>query len=111
MMTINNNQEKETTIIAEIVVAPHGVGTSLSKYVKEAVKIIDNYPGIRVIHHPMGTVIEAPDLDTILDVTKKAHMALINAGCKRVITTLKIDDRRDKPRRMEDKVKAITEPK
>jgi len=96
-------------VIAELVVAPHGVGTSLSKYVKEAVKIIDNYPGIRVWHHPMGTVIEADTIDIILDVTKKAHMALINAGCKRVITTLKIDDRRDKIRRMEDKVKAVTD--
>ena len=108
-MSSKKNQEKETTIIAEIVIAPHGVGTSLSKYVKEAVKIIDSYPGIRVLHHPMGTVIEAHDINAILDVTKKAHMALINAGCKRVITTLKIDDRRDKPRRMEDKVKAITD--
>ncbi len=97
------------TVIAELVVSPHGVGTSLSKYVKEAVKVIDNYPGIRVWHHPMGTVIEAKSLETILDVTKKAHLALIEYGCKRVVTTLKIDDRRDKPRKMEDKVEAVTE--
>ena len=101
--------ENDFAIIAELVVSPHGVGTSLSKYVKEAVKIIDSYPGIRVWHHPMGTVIEAKSLETILDVTKKAHEALFEHGCKRVVTTLKIDDRRDKPRKMEDKVKAVTE--
>ncbi len=100
--------DNDFAIIAELVVSPHGVGTSLSKYVKEAVKVIDNYPGIRVWHHPMGTVIEAKSLDTILDVTKKAHQALFKHGCKRVVTTLKIDDRRDKPRKMEDKVNAVT---
>ncbi len=102
-------KNEEYTIIAELVIAPHGVGTSLSKYVKEAVKVIDNYPGIRVLHHPMGTIIEAESLEVIFDVTKQAHEALIKQGIKRVITTLKIDDRRDKKRSMEDKVKAIKE--
>lgn len=99
---------KQHTIIAELVVSCLSVGTSLSKYVKEAVKAIEATEGIRVLHHPMGTVIEAHSLDKILEVTKKAHEALIKMGCQRVITTLKIDDRRDKPRKMEDKVKSIT---
>ncbi len=98
----------KTKVIAEISTYPVGEkGTSLSKFVKEAVKEIDKYPNIRVIHHPMGTVLEADSIDIILDVTKIAHEAIVNAGASRVITQLKIDDRRDKPRKMEDKLKAI----
>jgi uncharacterized protein (TIGR00106 family) len=98
----------KTKVIAEISTFPVGeTGTSLSKFVKEAVKEIDKYPNIRVIHHPMGTVLEADSIDIILDVTKVAHKAIINAGAFRVVTQLRIDDRRDKPRKMEDKLKAI----
>ena len=99
---------KTAKIIAEISTFPVGVGTSLSKYVKQAVKVIDNFSGIRVIHHPMGNVIEADDLDTILEVVKQAHSAIVNTGAKRILTQIRIDDRRDKPRKMEDKVKAIS---
>ncbi|MHA2246572.1 MAG: MTH1187 family thiamine-binding protein [Candidatus Hodarchaeales archaeon] len=98
-----------TKIIAEIVTFPVGEGTSLSKFVKEAAKEIDNFEGIRVIHHPMGTVIEAESLDQIFDVTKRAHEAILKTGASRVLTHLRIDDRKDKSRRMEDKVVAISD--
>ncbi len=94
-------------IIAEITTYPIGMGISLSSFVKKAVKQIDNFPDIRVHHHPMGTVIETSTLDQVLEVTKLAHEAILGTGAKRVITQLKIDDRRDKPRQMEDKVIAI----
>ncbi len=97
-------------VIAELVIAPFGVGTSLSKYVKESVKEIDNFPGIRVQHTPMCSIIEADTLDQILAVTKAAHERMFKAGAERVSTLLRIDDRRDQPRRMEDKTEAITEP-
>lgn len=97
-----------TKIIAELITYPVGEGTSLSKFVKHAAALIDKYPGIRVIHHPMGTVIEADDLDQVLDVTKLAHNEIFKAGAARVITQLRIDDRKDKPRKMEDKVAAIS---
>jgi len=95
-------------IIAEITTFPVGVGTSLSKFVKEAAKEIDNYKGIGVIHHPMGTVIEADSLEQIFDVTRLAHEAILKTGASRVLTQLRIDDRKDKPRKMEDKVAAIS---
>ncbi len=98
-----------TKIIAEITTFPVGEGTSLSKFVKEAAKEIDNFKGIRVTHHPMGTVIEAESLDQIFEVTKLAHEAILKTGALRVLTQLRIDDRKDKSRRMEDKVAAISE--
>ncbi len=95
-------------IIAELSTYPVGEGTSLSQFVKKAVNIIDEFPEIRVVHHPMGTVIEADTLDQIFEVTRLAHEAILSTGAKRVITQLKIDDRQDKGRKMEDKVSAVT---
>lgn len=97
----------EIKIVAELVIVPHGVGVSLSKYVKEAVKVIDGFPGIRVMHTPMGTIIETDSISKIFEVTKIAHERMFEIGVERVSTTIRIDDRRDKARRMEDKVDSI----
>ncbi len=97
----------KSKIIAEIVTYPIGIGTSLSEYVKKAVKEIDSHPSVRVVHHPMGTIIEADQLETIFEVAKKAHLAIVNTGASRISTLIRIDDRRDKARKMEDKVKAL----
>ncbi|WP_455139719.1 MTH1187 family thiamine-binding protein [Candidatus Hodarchaeum mangrovi] len=98
----------KTKIIAEITTSPIGVGTSLSRFVKTAIEEINKHPDIRVFHHPMGTVIEVDTLDQVFEVTKLAHEAVIKAGASRVITQIRIDDRRDKPRKMEDKLAAIS---
>lgn len=103
-----NDKQKSTKVIAELVVAPFGIGTSLSKYVKESIKELDQFPEIRVLHTPMGSIIEANNVDQILEATKRAHEMMFEVGAQRVSTLLRIDDRRDKPRRMEDKTQAIS---
>ncbi|MBD3159347.1 MAG: MTH1187 family thiamine-binding protein [Candidatus Lokiarchaeota archaeon] len=105
---MSEEQSKSTKVIAELVIAPFGVGTSLSSYVKESVKEIDSFPEIRVQHTPMSSIIEADSVDQILEVTKAAHERMFDAGAERVSTLLRIDDRRDKGREMEDKVDAIS---
>ena len=105
---MSEDKKKSTKVIAELVIAPFGVGTSLSKYVRESVKELDQFPGIRVLHTPMSSIIEADNLDQILAVTKQAHEKMFKAGAQRVSTLLRIDDRRDKPRDMEDKTSAIS---
>nr|MDO8045412.1 MTH1187 family thiamine-binding protein [Candidatus Baldrarchaeota archaeon] len=58
---------------------------------------------------PMGTGVEGDDLAEILKVILEAHEAVFKAGAQRVVTTIKIDDRRDKKETMEYKVKAVKE--
>jgi uncharacterized protein (TIGR00106 family) len=58
---------------------------------------------------PMGTILAAKDLSTIFEAVRRAHEAIVAAGVKRVSSTLRIDDRRDKPRAMKDKVVAVKE--
>jgi uncharacterized protein (TIGR00106 family) len=93
-------------IIAEVSITPLGVGTSVSKYVKEAVKVIHN-SGLKVETGGMSTTIEAPDLDTLFQVIKRAEEAEIQVGAKRISIYLKIDDRRDKEATIEKKIKSV----
>ena len=53
------------------------------------------------------TILEANNLETVFEAVKAAHEALIAKGVLRVESNLRIDDRRDKPRTMKDKVNAI----
>ncbi|KYK22556.1 hypothetical protein AYK24_01820 [Thermoplasmatales archaeon SG8-52-4] len=82
-------------IISQLSIAPVGIGTSLSKYVNLVINCLKTH-NIKFVTNDMATVIETSDLETLFNVISKAHQAVIDAGAKRVITELKIDDRRDK---------------
>ena len=94
-------------IIAEVSVAPMSEGTSISRFVKLSVGALKK-SGLKTFSSPMCTSVEATSLDEILAAVKAAHEAVVEAGAKRVITTLKIDDRRDKRATMETKMAAVT---
>jgi uncharacterized protein (TIGR00106 family) len=63
--------------------------------------------GLKCEVTPMGTVLESNNLETIFEAVKAAHQAVIAKGISRVESNLRIDDRRDKPRTMKDKVEAV----
>ena len=93
-------------IISQLSISPVGTGISLNKYVKIALKTLrENNVNFKI--NDMATVIETKDLETLFNVVQKAHNAVINAGAKRVITELKIDDRRDKNIKIGTKVKSV----
>lgn len=93
-------------IISQLSIAPVGAGTSLNKYVKRALDSLrKNNVNFEV--NDMATVIETEDLETLFKVVQEAHNAVIKAGAKRVITEIKIDDRRDKNVIIGTKVKAV----
>jgi uncharacterized protein (TIGR00106 family) len=93
-------------IVADVSVVPLGVGTSVSAYVKKAVKALDG-SGLKVLHGPMSTSLEAETVDEVFAAVKKAHDAVLAAGAKRVVTTVKLDDRRDKEHTMASKLRSI----
>ena len=93
--------------IAEVSVVPLGTKTaSLSQYVARAIKILEQEQGIKHEITPMGTIIEG-DLDRILAVVKRMHETVLGEGVARVVTTVKIDDRRDKPLTMKGKLDSV----
>jgi uncharacterized protein (TIGR00106 family) len=93
--------------IAEISVVPLGTKTpSVSKYVARAVTILQQEKDIKYEITAMGTIVEG-DLDRILAVVKKMHEGTFGEGVVRILTTVKIDDRRDKARSMKDKMASL----
>ena len=93
----------------DISAVPVGTKTpSVSAYVAGAVKILKNEPGIKYELTAMSTIIEG-DLDKLLALARRMHRSAFDAGAERVVTTLRIDERRDKPLTIEGKVKAVKE--
>tara|TARA_B100000965_G_scaffold338385_1_gene305566 strand:- start:346 stop:654 length:309 start_codon:yes stop_codon:yes gene_type:complete len=95
--------------IVEFTIVPLGTkDTSLSKYVADCHKVLDDVKNIKYQLTPMGTIVEG-DLDVILETIRKMHEVPFKNGALRVSTSIKIDDRRDKISSMEGKVKSVVE--
>ncbi|MFO7639054.1 MAG: MTH1187 family thiamine-binding protein [bacterium] len=93
-------------VIAELAIVPLGTGsTSLSRWVRIAEKVIAG-SGLEHTLTPMGTCVQG-ELAEIFHVVQQAHEALAAAGAQRISTQVKIDDRRDKDRVMQDKIDAV----
>ncbi len=97
------------TVHAEISIVPitGGKSTSMSKQIAAAFSAIRKIKNIKAELTALGTQVEATDLGSILQAVEAAHMAAMSAGTKRVITTVRIDDRRDKSQTLQDKVKSV----
>jgi uncharacterized protein (TIGR00106 family) len=93
-------------IIAEVTVSVLGEGSSIGRFVRVAVEALKK-SGHKTVSGPNSTSIEAATIDEVFDAVKAAHLAVVETGAKRVVTTVKIDDRRDKAATMETKLKAI----
>lgn len=92
--------------IVEVSVVPLGTGdTSLSSYVAEAVKIVQE-SGLEYELTGMGTILYGK-LDDILQTVRRMHESCFERGARRVLTQLRIDDRRDKPSSPREKVDSV----
>jgi uncharacterized protein (TIGR00106 family) len=93
--------------IAEVSVVPIGTGsTSLTRYIVACLKVAEE-AGLAYEVHGMGTVIEG-DVRDLFNVLLKIHEAPFQAGAVRVVTTIKVDDRRDKEASTKSKVEAVS---
>ncbi len=96
-------------VIAEVSVIPLGTASAgLSHYVAACVDILKQAPDVSYQLTAMGTIIQGP-LERVLELAGKMHQAPFSQGAQRVVTTIKIDDRRDKPLTIDGKVKAVVE--
>ena len=93
-------------IIAEFAIFPTSEGISVSKYVKEVIKVIES-SGLKHEIGGMSTTIEAPDMDTLFKVIKKCHEVLVKMGAKRIHIDLRIDHRLDTDATIESKLKSL----
>ncbi len=93
--------------LIEVSIIPLGTKTpSISQYVAQAVKVLKEEKSIKYEITAMGTIIEG-DLERLLSLVAKMHEAVIAAGPMRVVTTVKIDDRRDKSSSISSKLESL----
>ena len=82
-------------MLVELEILPIGAGgASMSGQLAPVAKLIDA-SGLTYRVGPMGTVIEG-DWDAVMRLAKQCHQAILGS-CQRVLTTIRIDDRKDKP--------------
>lgn len=95
--------------IAEVTIIPLGTGsTSVSQYVADIEKVLAKQEGVTHELTPMSTIIEGP-IERLFEVIQVLHEVPFEKGAGRVSTSIKIDDRRDKPSSMAQKLKSVAE--
>lgn len=95
-------------IHAEISIYPIGTGsTSVSFYVAKGIEAIQNINGIRYEINSMGTILESENIDKIYEAAKIMMDVVHNLGVNRVEVILKIDSRKDKQVKIEDKIESV----
>ncbi|MDQ6863747.1 MAG: MTH1187 family thiamine-binding protein [Thermoproteota archaeon] len=106
-MSTSSNQ----TLHAEISIVPVGTNnTSISKEVAAAFDAIRKTKDIKTIKlTAMGTQIEARNMRAILNAIEAAHQAVRSTGAKRIVSTIRIAERLDASRTLEDDVESVNE--
>ena len=93
--------------LIEVSTIPLGTGTpSVSRYVARAVEVLQGEKDIKYELTPMGTIVEG-DLERLLALVRKMHEAVFDTEVMRVVTVIKIDDRRDKATSMSGKMESL----
>ena len=94
--------------IVEVSIVPIGIeSTSLSSYVAGAIAEL-KLSSLQYELTAMGTIISG-DLDAIMKVVRRMHETCFSAGANRVLTQIRIDDRRDRTSSPEKKVASVME--
>lgn len=95
-------------IQAEISIYPIATRTtSASFYIAKAIEAIQKIENLRYEVNSMGTILESDDLDIINEAAKKMLETVHNLGVGRVEVVIKMDSRRDKHLKMEEKLDSI----
>jgi uncharacterized protein (TIGR00106 family) len=92
--------------IVAVSIAPIGTGTSVGRYVAEALRVARAQDRVRVELGAMFTTLEG-ELGDVLDLVRRMQDAVFAAGAERVSTVVKIDERRDRAASAAEKVQAV----
>lgn len=116
MAFTNKKNVRRVVVHAEVSLIPIGssdtttgrkVSTSMSSEIAVAFDAISKVQGLKVILTPMGTLIESNNLSNIFRAIELAHQAVKDTGIKRIISTIRIDERIDASHTLKDKVQSV----
>jgi uncharacterized protein (TIGR00106 family) len=93
-------------VLLEMSITPLGKGESVSQYVAECVKLVDE-SGLDYELHAMGTIVEG-ELDEVLDLMRRC-IERVAEHSDRVTCAAKLDYRRGHSGRIKSKVQSVEE--
>jgi uncharacterized protein (TIGR00106 family) len=99
--------KRRIVLVAEFSIRPIGAGTSVGRHIRAAVRALSKVPGLTFDVTPMSSVLEAENIGTILQAVEASHRAPRSMGAKRISSSLRIDERLDKRRKMSDKTRGL----
>ena len=94
-------------VIVDLCVVPMGVGVSVSTYVAECERVLEE-AGLEIQLHANGTNIEG-EWDDVFAAIRRCHEAMHEMGAPRIATTIKLGTRTDRSQSMADKVRSVEE--
>ena len=92
-------------VILVVCLVPLGVGVSVSKYVAECHKVMQE-AGLNSQLHAYGTNIEG-EWDVVMAAIKQCHERVHALGAPRITTTIKLGTRVDRSQYMADKIRSV----
>ena len=92
-------------VILDLCVVPLGVGVSVSRYVAECHRVLQE-AGLKHQLHAYGTNIEG-EWDEVMAAVKHCHERVHQMGAPRITTTIKLGTRIDRVQTMADKVTSV----
>lgn len=92
------------SVLAEFSIVPMGQGVSVSPFIARVIKIVLE-SGISYRMNPMGTVLEG-EWDKVMTVIRRCHDEVLKDS-ERVLTTIRIDDRKIGQNRIDSKLDSV----
>lgn len=92
-------------VIADFCVVPIGVGVSVSEYIAECGRILDE-AGLETRLHAYGTNVEG-EWEAVFAALRRCHERVHEMGAPRISTTVKLGTRTDREQTMDDKVRSV----
>jgi len=89
----------------DLCVVPLGVGISVSKYIAECEKIL-NDAGLETNLHAYGTNV-AGDWDDVFSAVRRCHERVHDLGAPRITTTIKVGTRTDRLQTIKEKIVSV----
>ena len=92
-------------VMIDLCVVPLGVGVSVSKYIAECEKIL-NEAGLETHLHAYGTNV-AGDWEDVFTAVRRCHERVHDLGAPRIATTIKVGTRTDRVQTMDEKIVSV----
>ena len=92
-------------VMIDLCVVPLGVGVSVSKYIAECEKIL-NEAGLETHLNAYGTNV-AGDWEDVFTAVRRCHERVHDLGAPRITTTIKVGTRTDRVQTMDEKIVSV----